>query len=116
MADIVAALQRELGDCVRTEPEILAAHRRDSWVLSELSDLEGQPVSLPSAVVDARSTEDVSRTLALCRKAGVAVVPYGGGSGVCGAIVVPEGAVVLSTRRLDGLREIGSKSLVRDPF
>ncbi len=111
MADIVAALQRELGDCVRIEPEILAAHRRDSWVLSELSDLEGRPAPLPGAVVDARSTEDVSRTLALCRKAGVAVVPYGGGSGVCGAIVVPEGAVVLSTRRLDGLRALDTESL-----
>lgn len=111
MADIVATLQRELGDCVCTRPEVLAAHRRDSWVLSELFDLEGRPAPLPGAVVEARSTEHVSRTLALCRKAGAPVVPFGGGSGVCGAIVVPEGAVVLSTRRLDGLRALDAVSL-----
>ena len=111
MADIVATLQRELGDCVCTRPEVLAAHRRDSWVLSELFELEGRPATLPGAVVEARSTEQVSRTLALCRKAGVPVVPFGGGSGVCGAIVAPEGAVVLSTRRLDGLRALDAESL-----
>ena len=56
--------------------------------------------SQPLAVVEARSTEEVSRAMRLCREAGVTVVPFGGGSGVCGAIQVPEGAVVISTAKL----------------
>ena len=32
------------------------------------------------------STADVVSTLRLCRESRVAVVPFGGGSGVCGAI------------------------------
>jgi len=111
MGDVIAALRRELGDRVRTDPGTLAAHRRDTWVLSELHDLEGRAGPLPLAVVEARSTDDVSRALALCRGARVPIVPFGGGSGVCGGIVVPEGAVVLSTSGLSGLRALDAESL-----
>ncbi|MDH3498413.1 MAG: hypothetical protein OER21_16785, partial [Gemmatimonadota bacterium] len=77
MGDVIAALRRELGDRVRTDPGTLAAHRRDTWVLSELHDLEGRAGPLPLAVVEARSTDDVSRALALCRGARVPIVPFG---------------------------------------
>jgi len=111
MTDVVAALRKQLGDRVRTDPDTLGAHRRDTWVLSELHDLEGRPGPPPSAVVEAQTTDDVSRTLVICRGARVPVVPYGGGSGVCGGIVVPEGAVVLSTAGLSGLRALDTESL-----
>lgn len=112
MPEIVETLRAELGDAVRGDAETLAAHRRDSWVLSELADLEERPGPEPLAVVVPTRTEEVSRTLALCRAAGVPVVPYGGGSGVCGAILVPEGAVVLSTEALTGLVSIDDRSLL----
>ncbi len=111
MSGIAASLAAALGDRVRTDPQVLADHRRDSWVLSELFDLEGRDSPLPSAVVEPRSAADVAQTLALCREARVPVVPFGGGSGVCGAIVVPEGAVVLSTRQLTGLVELDRDAL-----
>jgi hypothetical protein len=57
MTDVVAALAKELGDRVRTDPDTLAAHRRDTWVLSELHDLEGRPGPPPIAVVEAQSTD-----------------------------------------------------------
>jgi alkyldihydroxyacetonephosphate synthase len=112
MEDIVTSLRRELGEgVVRSDPEVLAAHRRDTWVLSDLRDLEGQPGPDPLAVVEVRSTADVSTTLRLCREASVPVVPFGGGSGVCGGVVVPEGAVVLSTRELSGLLHLDPDDL-----
>jgi alkyldihydroxyacetonephosphate synthase len=111
MADVVTALEREIEGRVRRDPATLGDHSRDTWVLSELFDLEGRPGPLPRAVVEARSAADVSRTLTLCRAARVPVVPFGGGSGVCGGIVVPEGAVVLSTRGLSGLRDLDGESL-----
>lgn len=112
MSDPIAALARELEGAVHTEGEWLDAHARDTWVLGELFDLEGRPAPRPRAVVLPRSTEEVSRVLRHCREAGLPVVPYGSGSGVCGGVRGPEGAVVLSTARLDGLVSLDEGDLV----
>ena len=74
MPDVVAALESALGERVRTDAGTRAAHSRDSWVLSELDDLEGRPPAPPRAVVLAESTGDVARTLVITREAGVPVV------------------------------------------
>jgi alkyldihydroxyacetonephosphate synthase len=112
VSDVVAMLRAQLGERVHTDPEALAAHRRDAWVLSELEDLEGRAVPLPVAVVFASSTDDVATALRVCREARASVVPFGGGSGVCGGVRVPEGAVVLSTRDCAGLVELDSDDLI----
>ena len=103
---IVADLEKALGPRVRTNDTVLAAHSRDTWMLSDLDDLEGRPPALPLAVVEAESTQDVARTLALTREARVPVVPYGGGSGVCGGVRTSGDCVVLSTERMTGLVEL----------
>jgi len=104
MSGIATRLRAELGtQAVRSEPEILARHRRDTWVLSELRDVEGDAFETPAAVVEPTSAEQVAAVLRICREARVAVVPYGGGSGVCGGVLTPAGAVVLSTRRMEGI-------------
>ncbi|MFQ5417916.1 MAG: FAD-binding oxidoreductase, partial [Myxococcota bacterium] len=112
MADIVPVLRERLGAAVRTEPEILAAHRRDTWVLSDLDDLDGRAGPLPVAVVEARSTDDVSHVLRSCRASRTPVVPYGGGSGVCGGVLTPAGAVVLSTAGMTGLVNLDELDLI----
>ncbi|MDX1648821.1 MAG: FAD-binding oxidoreductase, partial [Myxococcota bacterium] len=108
----VRELEDALGDAVRTDEETRARHARDSWVLGELRDLEGQPEPLPAAVVAPRSTEEAARAVRILRAARVPVVPFGGGSGVCGAVRVPEGAAVLSTARMDGLRALDDRNLL----
>jgi alkyldihydroxyacetonephosphate synthase len=112
MSGIVDELRRALGESVITDPAARKAHSRDTWVMNELRDLRGETFSIPLAVVEARSTEEVSRAIRLCREARVAVVPYGGGSGVCGAIQVPEGAVVISTAKLRGLVALDAAGLI----
>lgn len=111
MSVSIERLVKELGERVLLDPEILAAHRHDSWMLAELLDLQGRPGPSPLAVVEVRSTEDVSVALRICRELGVSVIPFGGGSGVCGAIRAQEGVVVLSTRRLEGLVELDETDL-----
>jgi alkyldihydroxyacetonephosphate synthase len=111
MSRFLEALRETLHDRVRTDDGTLARHRHDAWVLSELHDLEGRPAARPLAVVEASSTEDVAATLRLCRAHGVAVVPFGGGSGVCGSTLPGADAVVLSTRRMDGLVAIDDRDL-----
>lgn len=105
-ADLIRVLESVLGDRLRRDSESLASHSRDRWVLSELEDLQGRPGPLPCAVVEPVSTDEVARVLVACREARVPVVPYGAGSGVCGGIAVPGGAVVLSLARLTGVVEI----------
>jgi len=111
MSEIAAALESALPGAVRTDPETLAAHRCDSWVLSELEAVEGRAVGTPAAVVVARDVHDVSRALELCRARRTPVIPFGGGSGVCGGIVVPDGAVVISTAGMTGMVALDDCSL-----
>jgi alkyldihydroxyacetonephosphate synthase len=105
-------LERDLGPMLRSDDETRARHARDSWVLAELAALEAAPRALPLAVLEPATTEDVSRALARCRTLRVPVVPFGGGSGVCGGVAPGAEAVVLSTRRLSGLRRLDPGDLV----
>jgi alkyldihydroxyacetonephosphate synthase len=113
MSAIAELLRGALGaDAVHTDPEVLARHARDRWVLSELRELEGAKLALPAAVAEPASTAEVAAALRACREARVPVVPFGGGSGVCGGVLAPEGAVVLSTRRLDGRVSLDDRDLL----
>ena len=112
MSNLLEKLAAKLGERVRTDEATRAAHRRDSWVLSELWELEGRLPAPPLAVVEAASTEDVAVALRLCREAQAPVVTYGGGSGVCGGVLSSKAAVVISTRGLAGLRHLDRDGLV----
>jgi alkyldihydroxyacetonephosphate synthase len=112
LSDVAERLERALPGRVKSDAKTLAAHRHDSWVLAELLDQEGAPGSDPVAVVEPRSTEEVAIALRTCREARAPLVPFGGGSGVCGAIRAVPGAVVLSTRAMSGLVELDDASLV----
>ncbi|HEX2486165.1 MAG TPA: FAD-binding oxidoreductase [Myxococcota bacterium] len=113
MIDLVERLRGALGaESVRTDADTLMRHRRDTWVLSDLRDFEGEALPAPVAVVEPASAQAVAEALRVCRAARAPVVPYGGGSGVCGGVLVREGAVVLSTRRLDGLVELDDRDLL----
>lgn len=54
----------------------------------------------PSVVTLPRSTEEVSRLLALCSQHGVAVVPSGGRTGLAAGAVARDGELVLSLERM----------------
>ncbi len=112
MSDRVERLRAVLGARVQCAPEVLDAHRRDTWMLAEIRDLQGHGAPRPLAVLRPESTEEVARALALCAELGLAVVPFGGGSGVCGAIEADAECVMLSTRGLSGLRALDSRNLL----
>ena len=62
------------------------------------------------AVVRPASTEQVSSIVRLCLEAGVAIVPQGGNTSLCGAATPFEhgGEIVLSLARMNRIREIDS--------
>ncbi len=90
------------ADFASTEPADLAEYGRD-WTKVH--------TPAPSLVAFPRTTDEVSRLLALCSEFGVAVVPSGGRTGLAAGAVAANGEVVLSLsrmRRMDPVDELGS--------
>ena len=56
------------------------------------------------------STEDVANVVKLCGKAGISIAPIGGNTGLVGG-GVPDGGIVLSTARLNTIRELDSDNM-----
>lgn len=109
---IADRLAEKLPGRVDTSPDTLAAHRHDAWMLAQLLDLEGAGAPLPACVVRPESAAEVADVLLECGALGVPVVPFGGGSGVCGAIEATPETVVLSTRGLAGLIDLDEENLL----
>jgi alkyldihydroxyacetonephosphate synthase len=98
---------------VSTDPADLARHARDQAAGALLAERRGDKPGLPLCVVRPRTTEQVRAVVSWANSSGVPLVPYGGGSGVCGAIA-PEGAVVADMRAMDEILDFDEKSrLVR---
>jgi len=86
---------------VTTDPEILRDRAIDSWALALLRRVRGDDLPVPAAVIFPARTEEVATALAWAGEARVAVIPRGGGSGVCGGATAEAGSVVLDLSRMN---------------
>ena len=86
---------------VRTDAEMLRERAIDSWALALLRRVRGDELPVPAAVVFPASTEEVAAVLAWASETATAVIPRGGGSGVCGGAEAQAGSVVLDLSRMD---------------
>jgi alkyldihydroxyacetonephosphate synthase len=112
MSDIARALTDALGpDRVSTDDAVIAAHRKDYWILAHLREREGRLGPPPACVVTARETADVATTLRTAQQHGVPVVPYGGASGVLGGAVPPGGTIVLDLSAMNRHLELNETAL-----
>jgi FAD/FMN-containing dehydrogenase len=57
-------------------------------------------------VVRPGSTEEAARVVRACAEAGIAMVPQGGNTGLCGGAVSPAGSVIISLARLNRIRDV----------
>ena len=74
----VAELSARLGAAkVLTDAATLDERRHDYWVLSHLDDLQGRNAPRPRCVVRPTDVDDVVATVDACRRASVAIVPFG---------------------------------------
>lgn len=113
MSTIGDVLARELGtDRVREDAATLDAHRTDYWILAHLRARQGRLGAGPACVVSPRSTAEVATTVKLAQQHGVAIVPYGGGSGVLGGAVPPAGSIVIDLRAMDQLLDLNETALL----
>jgi alkyldihydroxyacetonephosphate synthase len=113
MSSIADKLTAQLGpELVLRDDATLRACRRDAWVVSELDDLEGAPVPLPTCVVRPHSVEHVAAVVRACAETGTALVPSGLRSGVCGGVLAGAESVVLDMSSLARVRGIDSHNLI----
>jgi FAD/FMN-containing dehydrogenase len=98
--DAIAALRNAVGDAgLITDPGGMAGY---------LSDWRNAWSGTAAAVVRPGSAEEVAAVVRTCRDAGLAVVPQGGNTGLCGG-AVPDSSgrqVVLSLDRLRRIRDL----------
>jgi FAD/FMN-containing dehydrogenase len=102
-SEVAAAIARDFpADFLTTDSSELATYGKD-WT-------KVTPPA-PSAVAFPRTTDEVSRLLALCNAHDVPVVPSGGRTGLAGGALAPAGELVLSMarmRRMDPIDVLGS--------
>ena len=89
-AGLAARLRREIEGEVWFDPASRGRYSTDASIYQ----IE------PIGVVAPRSTEDIARTIAICRDAGAPVLPRGAGTSQCGQ-TVGEAVVVDTSRHLD---------------
>ena len=66
---------------------------------------------LPEAVLQALTTEEVSRILAYCNERRIPVTPRGAGTGLCGGCVPIHGGIVLSTEKMKRVLEVDVRNM-----
>ncbi|HZV55760.1 MAG TPA: FAD-binding oxidoreductase [Rhodocyclaceae bacterium] len=71
-----------------------------------LTDWRGRYTGTALAIVRPRTTAEVAEVVRLCAQAGVAMVPQGGNTGLCGGGIPCGGEVVVSLTRLNRVRAI----------
>ncbi len=105
-------LAAELGeDLVQWDDDTLAGHAHDTWPLSLIRAHRGSLTTRPICVVSPASVQDVQAVLRAANRAGVAVAPFGAGSGVCGGFLPSDRSLVLDMRRMNRLLEVDETSL-----
>ncbi len=66
---------------------------------------------MPEVVIQALTTEEVSKVLAYCNEHMIAVTPRGAGTGLCGGCVAIHGGVLLSTEKMKKVIEVDVKNM-----
>jgi glycolate oxidase subunit GlcD len=95
--DYLEKLRQIVGEeNVRTDPVELMCYSRDMSV----------HVGVPEVIVFARSTDQVSKIMALANEEGIPVTPRGSGTSVTGAALAPKGGIVLDLSQMNNIREI----------
>jgi alkyldihydroxyacetonephosphate synthase len=113
-------LQRELESIfgprrVSLRAVDLDTYARDMWPRLLIAYRDGiPPAHRPHAVVWPKHVREVVAVVRLARELKIPIVPYGGGSGVCGGAVPLFGGITIDTKRMQAVRGIAGDELICD--
>lgn len=90
-----------------TSPADRICYARDLWPRHHLAVMAGRIADhAPAGVVWPNTPEEAAQTIRFCADAGIPLVPFGAGSGVCGAILPSDKTLVLDLKRMRRIRSI----------
>lgn len=87
------------------------SYGRDSSSKGILWVRNGEVKYPPQCVVWPKDTREVARIVAFANERGIPLIPYGGGSGVCGGTWALRGGIALDLKRLDRIRHIDTRAM-----
>lgn len=87
-----------------------APYRADWWALALIADRAGHPFPEPMGAVRPRNTQEVATVLKSAAEFDVGIVPWGGGSGVCGAAIAEKGAAVIDLSAMNRVSPVDADS------
>ncbi|MCG8420145.1 MAG: FAD-binding oxidoreductase [Proteobacteria bacterium] len=93
---------------VSTREADLVAYSRDMWprLLLAVRESGFAEVPRPHVVVWPQSTREVAAIVRTARAHQLPIIPYGGGSGVCGGVVPLYGGITVDIKRMDAIQNI----------
>lgn len=99
---VIDELNELLGDRLATGTAVREHHSRDeSW----------HTPRLPDAVCFVTSAEEVSQTLAICRKHRIPVIPFGTGTGLEGGSIAHKGGICIDTSKMNGILQVNTEDM-----
>ena len=111
----IDSLVKVLGrENVLTDPYDLDRYSGDALSPSRAFRAEESFERLADVVARPGSTEDVSAVLKLANDSGAPVIPYGGGTGVMGAVVPAMGGIVLDLQRMNKILAINPTDMTAE--
>ncbi|MCD6448808.1 MAG: FAD-binding oxidoreductase [Thermoplasmata archaeon] len=88
------------------------SYSHDYWPIALRWFLDGKLPSMPDCIVWPTNEEQIADIIKIANQEKVAIVPYGGGSGVMGGVVAIKGGVVVDLKRMDAVLEMDEESLM----
>lgn len=89
----------------------LVAYARDAWPRTTIELQKGKIEKLPEAVLWPKSKEDVIKIVRFANEHLTPLIPFGGGSGVCGGTYPQNGGIIVDLKRMDRILKIDDTSL-----
>jgi len=95
----------------------------ENWVLTEIDQIRDylvdetpEPIrpepNINSILIKPANSEEVSEVLKYANKNSIPVVPRGGGTGLCAAVIASEPSIILSLERLNKIMEVDRDNLM----
>ncbi len=113
---LAAELARIVGqDRISVRAVDLEVYSRDMWprLLLGVADGVGS-VHPPHAVVWPKNEREVAAIIRYAAGNKIPIIPYGGGSGVCGGAVPIRGGITIDLKRLNAVRDISREEMICD--
>jgi alkyldihydroxyacetonephosphate synthase len=111
---LARALRPIVGDeRISARETDLTTYSRDMWPRLLLSIREGTPLAHRAhLVVWPESVREVAAIIDVARSMRVPIIPYGGGSGVCGGTVPVHGGIALDLKRMDAMAGVDREDMI----